>query len=38
MDVDPSDASAGELAVADEGNDIIVRDNRCLIHALVLSQ
>ena len=38
MDVDPSYASAAQLAVADKRNDISVRDNRCLIHALVLGQ
>jgi len=38
MYVDPSDASAVQLAVADEGGDIRVRDNGSLIHAPVLGQ
>jgi hypothetical protein len=38
MHVDPPYAPAVELAVADEGDDIRVGDNWCLIHALVLGQ
>jgi hypothetical protein len=38
MHVDPPYAPAVQLAVPDEGNDISVRDDWCLIHALVLRQ
>src|SRR5262245_42252566 len=38
MHVDPPDASAVQFAVADEDDDISVRDNWCVIHALVLGQ
>jgi hypothetical protein len=38
MYVDPSNASAVQLAVADEGDDLRVRDNWGLVHALVVCQ
>jgi hypothetical protein len=38
MHVDPAYPSAVQPTVADEGNDIGMRDNWCLIHALVLRQ